>query len=57
MVTFRDPDFQWLVGAGYNPGFGSGTLSTDFGVFYNLFDDALSNTSPISFRIMLTFNY
>lgn len=56
-TTVRDPDTQWLVGAGYNPGTGRGALSTDIGIFYNLFDDAESNTNPITFRIMLTFNY
>ena len=56
-ATVRDPDTQWLIGAGYNPGGGRGGLGTDIGIFYNLFDDVQSNTSPITFRIMLTYNY
>ena len=53
--TVRDPDTQLLLGVGYNPG--GGLLGTDIGVFYNLFDDVQSNTSPIVFRVMVTFNY
>lgn len=55
--TLRDDDLQWLIGVGYNPGSGGGTVSSDIGIFYNLFDDVESNTNPISFRIMLTFGY
>jgi len=44
-----------LLGAGYNASVGG--LGTDFGVFYNIFDDVNSIGSPISLRIMLTFGY
>ena len=55
--TIRDNDLQWLVGVGYSPSGPPGSLGTDIGIFYNLFDDVTSNTPPISFRLMLTFNY
>ncbi len=55
-LTQRDGDVQMLTGVGYNPGLGRG-LSSDIGVFYNIFDDVNSNRSPFQFRIILTYNY
>lgn len=43
------------IGVGYNGSFGG--LGSDIGIFYNLFDDVNSVTSPISLRVSLTFNY
>ena len=54
--TVRETDTQWLIGAGYNAGVGAG-LSSDFAIFYNLFDSVDGVGSPISLRLTLTYNY
>jgi hypothetical protein len=51
----RENQTVLLIGGGYNAG--GETVSTDIGLFYNLFDDVESNVSPITFRIMITFGY
>lgn len=56
VATFRESDTQWLLGVGYNAGVGAG-ISSDFGVFYNIFDSVESTQSPVSFRLSLTYNY
>ena len=56
ILTQRESVVELLVGAGYNAGVGQG-LSSEFGVFYNLFDDADSFRPAIQFRVSLTFNY
>ena len=54
-ATARENETVLLIGAGYNGSIGG--MGSDIGIFYNLFDDVNSLNSPISFRIMLTFNY
>ncbi len=46
---------QLQIGIGYNPS--QGTLGSDIGIYYNLFDDVNSVRSAIEFRFMLTFGY
>ncbi len=65
IVTEGAPDFKpstgrenqtvLLIGAGYNGSVGG--IGSDIGIFYNLFDDVDALSSPISLRVMLTFNY
>ena len=55
--TERDGEPQLQVGIGYAPP-NPGGISTDFGIYYNLFDDVESfNRSPIELRINLLFRY
>ena len=57
ILTERVGEDQLQIGVGYAPPTG-GTVGTDIGVFYNLFDDVRSiNTSPIELRVQLTFRY
>ena len=53
----RTQEQQLQVGVGYNPSSGSGSLGSDIGIYYNLFDDVNSFRSPLEFRFMLTFRY
>lgn len=56
--TSRQGQTQLLVGVGYNPSQGGRALSSDIGIFYNVFDDATNIfTTPWVFRIMLTYGY
>ena len=53
--TSRENQSVLLIGAGYNGSFGG--LGSEIGLFYNLFDDVDSFTSPVSLRVLLTLNY
>ena len=55
IVKVRQSDSQLQIGIGYNPS--QGSLGSDIGIYYNLFDDVNSVRSAIEFRVMLTFNY
>ena len=57
ILTERESEPQLQIGIGYAPP-NPGGISTDFGIYYNLFDDVESfNRSPIELRINLLFRY